>query len=264
MTTEITPTEITKKFDPFSINSIKTRMITLQNRPDLGLNYHDNANLLSNKQQYAIIVSNMITTHSTIGYFFNIPITCQTWRQIGFGCFIVIPYYQKDPDVINAIDIVKNNLVKWGQEFPGSIIILEMQVSEEQQDRTVQISQVVRLFIAQILKYSMSTEDFATIQNTIYLITTDVDLMPLSTKVFRDLSHDWHLVSPISVNESKGLYVLLSCIGASLGVWNYLMNESDFNNVQHFNSTGIVQVCDQEKQKILEKKLGVAVRWGGN
>ena len=184
-------TETKETTDPFSIKSIQTRMIFLQNRPELGLIYHEGANLISNKQQYAIIVSNLITKNSPgLAYFFNIPITCQSWRQIGYGCFIVIPYYRKDPEVINALEIVKKHVVKWGQEFPGSIVVLEMEVPEEQKGRTIQVAQVVRLFIAQILKYSMNLEDFASIQNTIYLITTDVDLLPLSTKVYKDLSHD--------------------------------------------------------------------------
>ena len=89
--------EIAKK-NLESVEYSQTKMIQLQDRPDLGLTYHRNASLLSNKQHFAIISADMITNNSPVTYFFNLPITCQAWRSAGFGCFIIIPYHRKDPE----------------------------------------------------------------------------------------------------------------------------------------------------------------------
>ena len=100
--------------------------LNLNNRPDLGLEYYPKANILSDQQNYAVIVANRITKNSAITYFFNIPIACMAWRQIGYGCFIVIPWYKKDNETEKAVNIVKEHTLKWGNEhLPGSVIILD-------------------------------------------------------------------------------------------------------------------------------------------
>ena len=239
-----------KKVDPLSYDFIKTKMIKLKNRPDLGFFYDPKANLISTKQNYATIVANLPASNShQLRYFFNIPIACQAWRQIGFGCLIIIPYQVKDVRVKKAVEIVKKYSINLNDEFPGSIIILEMKVDETLDNKkVVQVAQVSRIFVGPILRYSMNLEDFATIENSVYLVTTDVDLLPLSTSIYRDLSHDFQIVNTGGIDEIKQeVYMFLSCVGASIGVWNFLMKESYFSNVKYFNSTGILQVCDYEK-----------------
>ena len=242
--------------DPLSFDNIKTRLITLQDRPDLGLIYDKKANKLSNKQQYATIVSNMISNNTGLSYFFNIPIACQGWRQIGFGCFIIIPYHEKHPEVQRAVDIVEKYAIKAGAEYPGSVIILEMKCHTDIDKEIVSIAQTVRLFIAPILSYSMSRQNFKSIQNSVYLITTDVDLIPLSTLLYHDYSTDFQVVNPGNiVKERDQLYMALSCVGATIGLWNYISNKDStiFRDkgskkylINHFNDTGIQKALEIE------------------
>ena len=116
------------------------------------------------------------------------------------------------------------------------------------------ISQVSRIFIGHLIKYSTSVHEFNLLKR-VYLVTTDVDLLPLSTKLYSDLSHDWNILNPLNIDKIHDkLYVALSCIGGTVGVWNSLINESEIAPLAVYNSTGIVSVCEAEIKGILEKK----------
>ena len=258
--------------NPLALKNIQTRLIPLIDRPDLGLFFNKNASQISNKQQYAIISANGPEKGRKFDYYFNIPIACQAWRQIGFGCFIIIPYTKSEPEMAEIRQIVQDSVSSFGNdEYPGSIVILEMKIPEKYAEKTVQVAQVVRLFVGQILKYTVEKmEDFISIQNSIYLITTDVDLLPLSTKVFRDLSHDWQMVNAVSIDRMKDhVYVALSCIGASLGVWNFLVDKiirdhfsKSVKSNEYFDAVGIIKVCEQLTNESLEEKPGTSkIAW---
>ena len=122
-------------------------------------------------------------------------------------------------------------------------LILNMQVEHE--DKLVQTSQVVRIFIANIIKYSLdqnSDSEFNHIKNSVHLITTDVDLLPLSTKIYHDLSHDINFVNQLGKNEkTNALYVALSCIGASVSIWHEITKEEKLKDrfgTDHIHANG--------------------------
>ena len=66
--------------------------ITLQNNTNLGINYHPNACTINANHKYAIIVANRLEPKSTLQYFFQIPLACSAWTEMGYGCLVVIPY----------------------------------------------------------------------------------------------------------------------------------------------------------------------------
>ena len=66
------------------------RLITLGDRSDLGLTYQPNAKTFNPKRKYAVIIVNRPDELETIAYQVNLPIACQTWISIGYGCFVAM------------------------------------------------------------------------------------------------------------------------------------------------------------------------------
>ena len=77
--------------------------ITLKDRDDLGIKYYGRANVMSDQNRYAVIVANEMIPKGSVQYTFNIPIACMAWMQIGYGCFIVMPYFEH-----HAVRFLKN------------------------------------------------------------------------------------------------------------------------------------------------------------
>lgn len=232
----------------------------LNDRPELGFKYHKNANLINPHSRYAVIIANRLSSKSKITYVFQIPFACLTWIQIGYGCFIVMPHFT-DLELENKQLKKANNLIqdfiakqnfrknsKSTENVNAKVVILNMKSS--QQDKIIMLAQVTRLFISQIVKYSVTENDFKNLQN-IYFMTTDVDLYPLSARKYYDEIHDWALVNIINYGR-QNLYVALSCIGARIEIWEKLVSESDYE-VEFFNSTGLFSMMEKEAEIRLEK-----------
>lgn len=209
-------------------NTSTTRFITLRNRPDLGLNYQSKANTFNPKRKYAVIIVNRPEERETISYLVNLPIACQTWLSIGYGCFVAIinePKTETDQTTVLQ-NFIYNALFSKNQIEPSSMILLNLQNHDRSFSNS--LSQVSRLFVSEFLKLSMSREEFVVAGDS-YLMTSDVDLYPLSTQLYHDVDHDWYLVNPSAypgedghmgkhVKANKGyVYVALSCIGAYSG-----------------------------------------------
>ena len=85
-----------------------------------------------------------------------------------------------------------------------------------------------RLFIGHLIKYTVTPIEFERLKH-VYVVTTDVDLFPLSTKIYSDYSHDFAIINPLNIDKDHNkLYIALSCIGGSLGVWDRV-----FRNAKH-------------------------------
>ena len=111
-----------------------------------------------------------------------------------------------------------------------------------------------RLFIGHLIKYTCTPNEFKTLSN-VYIVTTDVDLFPLSTKMYSDYSHDLAIINPLNIDAARNkLYVALSCIGGSLSVWDALADESEIAPLKYFNAEGIRKICYDEEQAILKEK----------
>ena len=95
-TTSETTSETTSKLpdDWTTTTNPGINFITLQDRPDLGIEFYPRANVISDQNRYAIIVANEMIPKGSVQYTFNIPVTCMAWMQIGYGCFIVMPYFE--------------------------------------------------------------------------------------------------------------------------------------------------------------------------
>ena len=112
-----------------------------------------------------------------------------------------------------------------------------LNIQNHDRSYTKSLSQVSRLFVSEFLKLAMSREEFEVAGTESYLITSDVDLYPLSTQLYHDVDHDWYLVNPSAypgadghvakfVGSNKGyVYVALSCIGAYCAVKNMFLHE---------------------------------------
>ena len=72
------------------------------------------------------------------------------------------------------------------------------------------MAQVVRLFAAKLLRYSVSIKHWASLRD-VYLITADADILPLNVQPFIRNSPEWYLFSAGRVSEKgHSLYVALS------------------------------------------------------
>ena len=257
--------QLQDKMDDYKENYPGPKFITLKDSEELGLSFYPTANLISSNQKYAVITSNILTKNTGVQYFFNIPIACQAWRAIGYGCFIIIPYSDRHPEVEKGVEIVKDHCLKMNKNYKGSVVILDMKV--EKQARVIQMAQIVRLFAAHLVKYSTSEREWNLLKNT-YFMTTDVDILPLSTKIYHDSSHDWNILSPNGNNQEQNyLYMALACIGASADSWTRITEENKLLTkidrvYQKFNSSGIIELADTKKRQILSRNPGKkTVNW---
>ena len=250
------------------------RIIKLKSRPELGLNYHPGLDTFNPHRKYSIIIVNRPNPKDTIAYQINVPISCQAWISIGYGCFVAII---NDPSTEtnqtqNFQTIINNNLLLKNQVESSSVVLLEIQNTNK--TYTKQLSQVSRLFVAEFLKLSMSRDDFKMVEQNSYLITSDVDLYPLSTELYHDVDHDWYLVNPSGNPDRDGhvnrfnrlvlkdgetekvrngyIYLALSCIGAYVKMWEDMILISGFD-IKTFNSTGIIEFIEKSKDEILSQ-----------
>ena len=92
-TSETPQTTTASQVTHFSTNP-GINFINLKDRKDLGIEYYPRANVMSDQNRYAIIVAHEMIAKGSVQYTFNIPVTCMAWMQIGYGCFIVMPYFQ--------------------------------------------------------------------------------------------------------------------------------------------------------------------------
>ena len=166
-----------------------------------------------------MIATNRISLNGKIRYASQIPFTCATWLEIGYNCFVILPYYDEhEHQAVRKInDLILEWLVKQNTEIRKKTVILNLKVPESRKDDVVMLAQVARLFAAHLVKYSVHKSDYENVQNA-YFMTTDVDLYPLSARLYHDFDHDWNLVNIIRYahdGSDKSLYVALSCIGST-------------------------------------------------
>ena len=208
-------------------------LVTLKSRPELGLHYHPGANIINGNSRYVTIVANRLTQKSSLNYYFNIPISCSAWIQIGYGCFVVIPYFDQDLDeetkknLDELNKIIPDTVTKWNNGDTGNVVVLYLKSSF--QEDIIKLSQVSRLFVSHFIKYSTTPEEYAEKLQNIYILTSDVDLLPLSTKYYYLNSYDWNLLNIIqNHDETKKINIALSCVGALTRTWYKTVPETRY------------------------------------
>ena len=77
----------------FTESGVGVNFIKLKNYPDIGISYHASSNIVNVNGKYAVISANAVHPRQSISYVFNIPFTCASWISIGYGCFVIMPYY---------------------------------------------------------------------------------------------------------------------------------------------------------------------------
>ena len=77
----------------FTESGVGVNFIKLKNYPDIGISYHSSSNIVNANGKYAVISANAVHPRQSISYVFNIPFTCASWISIGYGCFVIMPYY---------------------------------------------------------------------------------------------------------------------------------------------------------------------------
>lgn len=263
-TTITSPFNTKKMFTPLdNRKGANLQHFKLESHPELGIHWHPYANMITHRQQYAVMVSNYPQADRPITYAFNLPLSCMMWREIGYGCLIVLTYREKDEEVRAGMEVIYKHVIEWGKDHPGQVVILELQIFEGTPREFTEVAQVCRLFMAHMFKYSLQPEEYQAIQD-VYLITTDADLFPISSRIYHDHAHDINMVNPINVGaKNDKLYAALSCIGATVGVWDSLIPKEKFYHVKYFNAEGIIKVCQYEKEDFRQKNptKGVNPEW---
>jgi hypothetical protein len=166
--------------------------------------------VINGNNRYATIIANNLTPDSSLNYYYNIPITCSAWTQIGYGCFVVIPYVEsltQNPHS-KLSNIIPDILTSWNHQDTGNIVILYLKSSTS--ENIVQIAQIARLFVPHFVKYTSTAVEYAEKLQETYVITSDVDLVPLSAKFYYQNSYDWNLVNIIrSHSETENRYSVI-------------------------------------------------------
>ena len=173
-------------------------LVTLKSRLELGLTFHPGADVINGNNRYATIVANSLTPDSSLNYFHNIPISCSAWTQIGYGCFVVIPYFEpleSETKSENGIysklgKVITETLTSWNHQDTGNIVILYLKSSTP--ENIIQVAQISRLFVTHFVKYTSTAEEYAEKLEETYFITSDVDLLPLSAKYYYQNSFLFH------------------------------------------------------------------------
>lgn len=167
----------------------------------------------------------------------------------------------ENPELKKANSMIQDFVAKqnFGIKKKAKVVILNMKSSQDK--NIVMLAQVTRLFISQIVKYSVTEPDFKKLQSC-YLMTTDVDLFPLSATKYYDETIDWNLVNIIRYQRDKDLYVALSCIGARIEVWENLVKEN-YYGVDFFNSSGLFEMMKIESDERLKKDPGLGRHTAG-
>ena len=137
---------------------------------------------------------------------------------------------------------------KGGRDGQGQIIIGQIKCHRGK-EWVITMAQITRIFMGKLLKASMPATTWKHAKS-LYLMTSDVDLFPLSAKMYHEMAHDWYLVNPTHFAPPGWLYVALSSIGGYAQMWDELFTEKDFG-VDHFDSEGIEVVVKfyEDRQK---------------
>ena len=191
---------------PPASESVGMQFVNLQDQTEHGFYYQKNANIMNANSRYAVIVANRLTAGSEIKYTFNLPIACMAFIEIGYGCFIMIPYHDEGLEVVKAHNLISETLANWNKLNKALVIVMHIYV--ENKDKVVQFSQCSRLFVPGLVAQSCSESDAKSLDN-VYLLTTDVDLLPLSTKMYHNNAYDWNLINPLKVStrpNNEALY----------------------------------------------------------
>ena len=228
-------------------NTTKTSFIILKDRPDLGIKYENSAKIINPDQKYAVISVNRLPKNGKVTYAFQIPMCCSAWLAIGFGCFIILPYQQDGHPTQQATKLIIDTVTENNTKNMGNVIFMNLQVPKNVS--VVQISQVSRLFVSYFLKYSMTDSEFLKIQS-VNLITTDVDLLPLKASLYFRPAFDWNLVNLITWRKGKEIEVALSCIGATVKNWMKLVPKGEIGST-YFSANGIDKMIKSETEKEL-------------
>ena len=237
-------------------------LVTLKSRPELGLTYHPGADVINGNNRYATIIANNLSPESSLNYYYNIPITCSAWTQIGYGCFVVIPYFESsDSGPESASDthsklnkIIPETVTNWNHQDTGNIVVLYLKSSTS--ENVIQIAQISRLFVTHFVKYTSTAEEYAEKLQETYFITSDVDLVPLSAKYYYQNSYDWNLVNIIRSHDkipNKEIDIALSSVGALARTWYNTIPEKKYD-VDFFNDTGLRKLIAIERKIEVEKK----------
>lgn len=148
-------------------------------------------------------------------------------REFLIDCIYKLPdtnlHTKIDPITSNLVELIEATSAKMGKT--AEVIIMRLQAPTSITD-LAQLSQTSRLFVAKLLKYSVNSEaEFQKIKQ-VHLITSDVDLAPMSTKIYHS-NKKFNIVSPLKINTHfTNLYMALSCVGANVEDWDSLFPDS--------------------------------------
>lgn len=84
-------TALTSTAPPTLEDHIRYSFVTLNDRKDLGIFYRKGNSIISSNTKYAILVADRVSTGHRLDYSFNLPFSCTTWLNIGYGCLRTCP-----------------------------------------------------------------------------------------------------------------------------------------------------------------------------
>lgn len=254
------PTEIhsaNEDSDSNDYSSVGSRFMKLTSRPDLGWRFTEGLDTINIHHKYVVIAVNRPEAEKKVEYLAPLPLTCMTWQQIGFGCFLIsVQHTNYTDEKIEAVNILYEETLKaWNKvnvhekAVGTNYVHMELKVSDE--NRVIQMAQCIRLFLGKILKHSLTEAQFKA-ANGLYLLTSDSDFLPLSTPIYHSYHHDWNLVNVINNQRSK-FYVAMSCIGSYLNNWNELIDLKEYET-ETYSSDNIIEILRVEQERLVSSR----------
>ena len=258
--TEFEPFDYENNSEDAIYSQVNHRYLKLKNRPDLGWTFTEGLNTININHKYVVIAVNKPEPEKKIEYLAPLPLTCLTWQQFGFGCFLIsVSHTNYTGERIEAINILyeetlKNwNMVNVHDKAVGTNYIhMDLKVHDE--TRVIQMAQCIRLFLAKVLKHSFTPSEFRAASG-LYLITSDSDFLPLSATIYHAYHHDWNLVNVINNQRSK-FYVAMSCIGSYLNNWNELVDLKEYD-IDIYSADNIIKILESEQERLKNAKAKI-------
>lgn len=119
-------------------------------------------------RKYAVF-STTTEERNSLSYIFYLPLTAFAWKRIGFDSIVIIvgakDQWQSDP----LFSLVLSAVIR----LDGVVIFLE-----PRSEKSIMISQVARIFAANILRSAFPGID------SVYIITSDADLWPIYGDIY--------------------------------------------------------------------------------
>lgn len=185
---------------------------------------------------YAVF-STTLQNRESQSFVFLLPLTILAWKRVGFESVVIIVGWR---DEWNS-DPLYSDVITTCYKLGAVLIFLE-----SKQENIVMISQVSRLFAANILKKKFQDQPGI---NDVYLLTTDSDIWPINGSIYQ-LPDSFNILTlnsdccpPFTHRNVKYRMFPMTNIGARIRTWGKL---TETNGTKPANTIDILSMFHQE------------------